>query len=74
MSSESSKATRTTLLKRGLFLIGAAVGLQGGRPSTSASRRSCLGLASRYSAIASALSFGSSGEGGSGRIARCSST
>ena len=30
MSSESSKATRTTLLKRGLFLIGAAVGLQGG--------------------------------------------
>jgi hypothetical protein len=28
MSSESSKATRTTLLKRGLFLIGAAVGLQ----------------------------------------------
>ncbi len=36
MSSESSKATRTTLLKRGLFLIGAAVGLQGGPQAVAA--------------------------------------
>jgi hypothetical protein len=36
MSSESSKATRTTLLKRGLFLIGAAVGLQGGPQAAAA--------------------------------------
>ncbi len=36
MSSESSKATRTTLLKRGLFLIGAAVGLQGGAQAAAA--------------------------------------
>lgn len=44
-----------------------------GRPSTSASTRCCFGLAKRYSAIASASAAGSSGEGGCGRIARCSS-
>ena len=43
MSSESSKATRTTLLKRGLFLIGAAVGLQGCPSWSTGIRRAYVG-------------------------------